>query len=357
LARRVLVTGAGGVGGVNFVRALRVAGGYFIVGADHDEYYLRAPKVDVRVRSPRHDDPSFKGFIEELVSKYRVEFIHPQPEAEVEVLSGAGGRLGGARLVLPRLEVVRLARDKWASYLRLAEAGVRVPDTRLYSVEAVEELLSRHGVVWVRARRGAGGRLSLPVRSVEEAERWVSLWCIKGVARLEDFIVQEYLPGRDLAWDSLWFEGKLVASYARERLRYIFPHLAPSRVTGTPTVSAIVRDVEVNRVAEAAVRAIDSRPHGFYCVDLKCDVEGKPRVTEVNVKAHTTLGLWSYVAQKVLGMPAEYNMPDLYVKLGLGEDPPTPPEPYDIYPEVLMLRHIDVGVMVKVGGRWRRVAI
>jgi len=345
------------VGGVNFVRALREAADFFIVGLDHDEYYLQAPDVDVRLRSPRHDDPSFVPFVEEAVRRYRVEFVHPQPEVELEVLSEAGPPIAGASMVIPRPEVVKVARDKWKTYLVLSERSVRVPETRLFSEGAVEELLEKHGVVWIRARKGAGGRLSLPVESVEEAKRWVELWVLKGKARPEDFIAQEYLPGRDIAWDSLWFEGKLIASYARERLRYIFPHISPSRRTGTPTVARVIKDPEVNRVAEKAVRAIDDRPHGFYCVDMRCDKHGRPAITEVNVKAHTTLGLWSYVAHRAFGLSRAYNMPYLYVMLGLGEEVELPPEPYDIYPEAVMLRHIDVGLLIKTDGGWRKVPI
>ena len=334
-----------------------MAGDFFIVGLDHDEFYLQAPDVDARLRSPRHDDPSFVPFVEEAVRKYGIEFVHPQPEVELEVLSEVGPPIAGANMVVPRPEVVKVARDKWRTYLALSERSVRAPETKLYSEEAVQELLDRHGKVWLRARKGAGGKLSLPVDSVEEAKRWVELWVLKGRARPEDFIVQEYLPGRDIAWDSFWFQGKLVASYARERLRYIFPHISPSRITGTPTVAKVIRDPEVNRVAEAAVRAVDDEPHGFYCVDLRCDKEGRPAITEVNVKAHTTLGLWSYVAQKALGLPREYNMPYLYVMLGLGEEVELPPEPYDIYPEATMLRHIDVGLLINTGDGWRKVPI
>ena len=38
---RVLVTGAGGVGGINFVRTLKIAPeDVFVVGTDYNEYYL-----------------------------------------------------------------------------------------------------------------------------------------------------------------------------------------------------------------------------------------------------------------------------------------------------------------------------
>ena len=354
MARRIAVTGAGGVGGVNFVRAAREAEELFIVGLDNDEYYLQLPKVDVRVPSPRHDDPRFIEVLKEVVERHGVEFIHPQPEVEVEVVAAHRQELK-AKTLLPSLPAVEVARDKWRSYRALREAGVNAPEAELYSAEAVERLLGRHGRVWIRARRGAGGRLSLPVGSVEEAEAWVKLWRLRGAAEPHDFMVQEYLPGRDVAWDSLWFEGRLVASYARERLRYIFPHLAPSRVTGTPTVARVVRDRGVNEVAEAAVKAVDPSPNGFYCVDLKYDSKGRPAVTEVNAKAHTTLGLWSFLAHRVFGLPKHYNMVWLYIKLGLEGEVDELPERYDIYPEATLIRHIDSGLLVGLGGEWRRV--
>ena len=65
---------------------------------------------------------------------------------------------------------------------------------------------------------------------------------IRKKAQLDDFMIQEYLPGQNIAWDSFWFNGKLIASYTRERLEYPFKHISPSGITGTPTVSKIIVD-------------------------------------------------------------------------------------------------------------------
>jgi len=164
LARRILVTGAGGIGGVNFINAARIAGDYFIVGLEHDEYYLHLPKVDVKFRSPRHDDPSFIPLVKELVDRYSIEFVHPQPEVEVEVIASNKAELGGAKTLLPSPDVVKVARDKLRTAEALRRAGVSAPETVVFSPEEVEELLHRHGRVWVRLRRGlVGGLASQPV--------------------------------------------------------------------------------------------------------------------------------------------------------------------------------------------------
>lgn len=345
--RRILVTGAGGVGGINFVRALRMAPErLFIVGTDYHYYYLLLAPVDVRYKSPRHDDPDFLHLILRIVKEHKVEFIHPQPEVEVEVLSARRDEVP-VPMLIPNSEVIKVARDKYLTYLRLKEANVPVPETRLYTDPDIEPFLREMKKGWIRARKGAGGRLSLPVSSFEELQLWARLWIKRGIIRPEELILQEYLPGRDIAWDSLWYKGELIASYARERLAYIFPHLSPSRITGTPTVARIIHDEKVNDVAFRAVKAIDPSPSGFYCVDLKEDASGIPNVTEVNIKAHTTLALWSYAAIKALKLDPMFNMPYLYVKLGLGELDEVNKLGFNIYPEGLILvRHLDAGAIL-----------
>ena len=118
-------------------------------------------------------------------------------------------------------------------------------------MHGIEDAFSDLGApLWVRARHGAGGRLSLLCNDSEEARLWVQLWVRRG-AEIGEFIIQEYLPGRNIAWDSLWADGKLVTSYARERLEYPFRHISPSGITGTPSVARIVHDARLDEVAQA----------------------------------------------------------------------------------------------------------
>ena len=131
----------------------------------------------------------------------------------------------------------------------------------------------------------------------------MELWVRKG-SRSSEFIIQEYLPGRNIAWDSLWKDGRLVTSYARERLEYPFKHISPSGITGTPSVARIVHDDKLNEVAQRAVKAIDPRPNGAYSIDVKESATGEMCVTEVDSgKFHSTMPLWGYIAVKHLKMP------------------------------------------------------
>ena len=348
MKRRVLVTGAGGVAGVDFVKALRYTNKYFLLGTDYFTYHLVFPSLDVRFQTPKHSDPTFIPMVKKIVEKNGVEFLHPQPTSEARVISEHREKLP-AKIFLPTPQAMDRGFDKLITARMLEERGVPVPKTRtINQLEEIEGLFEDLGdTLWVRVRGGAGGTLSLPCQTPEEAKLWVELWIKKGRAEFSDWMFQEYVGGKDVAWDSLWFQGRLVTSFSRERLEYPFKHQLPSGVGGTPSASRIIVDEKMNDVGVKAVLALDENPHGFYCIDLK--YTDKPYVTEVNVgKAHTTLPLWSYGFHRILKEPY-FNIPDIYVRAGLSGEVPGDIPKFDLFPEgYYLLRHLDCG-----GWLWR----
>lgn len=352
--RRILVTGAGGIGGTNFVRSLRLAEDqsnerFFLVGTDYNTYYIEFPNTDLKFRTPRHSDPQFIPTLIKLIREHKLGFVHPHPSVEAKLISMNREQLEslGVIMYLPRHEDIMP--DKLHIYQKLNSSGVPVPGTvPARSIEDVDHvLMSLDFPLWIRAATGAGGRLSLKVNSSQEAKSWIRLNVLQGRARPDEFILQEYLPGRDLAFDSLWFKGKLVTSYVRERLEYPLKHISLSGITGTPSVARILHSDKVNAVGISAVRALNSKPHGFYSVDLRDDTSGNPRVTEVDGKWHTTAPLWGYAFAKAYSK-ASYNIAWPYLKLGFGENlveelPQTNLFPEDHY----LIRQLDSGVLLK----------
>ena len=346
---RVMVTGSGGLAGVNFVRALRASTKeYYIVGTDYNNYHLLYPEVDSRHLTPRHSDRSFIPQVSEIAREERVDFLHPQPSSEAYVISRRRASLP-CKVFLPPASVMRVGQDKLLSEERLRRKGVPVAATATVRGRAdIRRAFVKLGKpLWVRARHGAGGRLSLLCKDPTEASLWVDLWVRRG-ADYGEFILQEYLPGRNIAWDSIWKDGELVTSYCRERLEYPFKHISPSGITGTPSVSRTIRDPRVNELGEKAVKAIDPRPHGAYSVDVKESADGRPCITEVDSgKFHSTMPLWGYIAVKHLGLPEYANLADLYVRLGVGEEVRDKPPKEDLIPEGnYLLRDMDVGAFL-----------
>jgi glutathione synthase/RimK-type ligase-like ATP-grasp enzyme len=344
---RVLVTGSGGLAGVNFVRALRASPrGYYIVGTDFNKYHILYPEVDARYLTPRHGDKAFIPRVAEVIGVEKIDFLHPQPSSEALVIAKAGKRIK-CRTLLPPASVMKIGQDKLLSQKRLVAENIPVADTfAIKERKDIRAAFSKLGSpLWVRARHGAGGRLSLLCKDAVEATLWIDLWVRRGGDPYSEFILQEYLPGRNLAWDSIWKEGKLITSYSRERLEYPLKHISPSGITGTPSVSRTVHDPHLNDVGERAVEAIDEKPNGAYSVDMKESEDGRPCITEVDSgKFHSTMPLWGYIAVKHLKLPQYANVADLYVRLGMGDEIDEEPPRTDLLPEgYYLLRDMDVG--------------
>jgi len=347
--RKILVTGSGGIGGVNFVRALKLfSDKFFIVGTDFNKYYLQFAELDERIISPKHSDPNFITFLNQLVEKYKIEFLHPQPSSEALVVSQNLEKII-INTLLPPSNVI--STDKLETQKILLKSGVLVAKTKVIdNYDLIENTFEElgGGPLWIRAKSGAGGNLSLLCNNSSEVEYWMKLWILRGKANFSDFMLQQYLPGRNIAWDSFWYKGKLISSFTRERLEYPLKHISPSGITGTPTVSKIIVDESVNRIGENAVKSVDDKPNGNYAVDLKEDNDGNWHVTEIDSgKFHTTTPLWGFISTKFLKQDPFNNFPYLYTMLGLEEISDPGFLGNDIYPEGLhILRHIDCGTWI-----------
>lgn len=327
---RVLLTGAGGPATRNVIRSLRLAKQeYFVVGTDRDKRFIAASGADQVATVPSATDPAFVATIKELVAEHDVAVVHPQPDPEVQVLAAHAADLPTG---LPPVGVIETCSDKLLTADALTAAGVGVPlsMTAADLGGAFSELASLgDGVVWVRARRGAGARASLPTRSVDEARAWMDYWTSRGLAA-EDFMLAQFLPGREFAVQTLWWRGRLIGAQARERLEYLFGYLTPSGQTSSPSVARIVNDDNLYAIAEAAVRAVGDEPHGVFSVDMKSDAGEKPLVTEINAGRFFTTSLFL----STVGA----NFPDLLMRLVAGND----------------VERLGVGPVAEGGGLWVR---
>ncbi len=354
-SNRVLLTGSGGIGGVNFARALNFGAklnklDLFILGTDFNDYYIKLPKLDAAEKTPRHSDPYFVGRLKELIRKYKIDFVHPNPSSEAKVVAEhllEFKRLG-TKTFLPKVESISPSKEFIWKCMR--DHDVPVPDAYFLSNhEDIKAAFKMMGTpLWIRAKEGAGARLSLKVASPKEAELWISLNLIQGRVRsMKDFVLQEYFGGRDIAFDSLWFDGKLISSSTRVRLEYPMKHISLTGLTGTPSVARIIHEEKLTKLGIESVKALDRKPHGFYSTDIKEDDSGNSAITEVDGKWHTTASLWGYALAKVR-QDNSFNIAFTYLQLGLGQKSPKEYGTHqDLYPEgFTMIRQMDSGVVL-----------
>ncbi len=355
--KRILVLGAGGPAGWNFIKSLRYAPErMFIAVTDVNKWHLEyleklANKFYI---VPRCTEKNYIDVINMIIEEDNIEFVHAQPDIEVRVLSENREKVN-ATTFLPSKEAIRILQDKYLSTLKWYEKGlpvakaIEIRDDHI--VDDLKKAFDEFGSpIWIRAKSGAGGRGSTPADNIDTAMHWIKYWRSRGVKW--EFIAQEYLPGRNLAFLSVWKDGELIVSQARERLEYIYPYLAPSGITGTPAVARTIHDDKVNEIATEAVLAVDPNANGVYSVDLKEDADGTPVPTEINAGRFFTTSFYFTYAGSRFGIWYA-NMPYLYVKLAYNEKVSKEIPKYNILPpNVYWIRHIDAGQHLVREGEW-----
>jgi len=317
---------------------------FYVVGADANRYHLEWGELDAAYQAPLTSEPGYLEFLNRLCESERIDFVHGQPDWEVAFLSAHRDTIPAATF-LPDQRLIRRAQNKYTSACLWCHAALRddMP-ILLQDDEDLRRAAASLGLpFWLRATSGAGARGSCKVVDLDQARAWLDYWYLSGAQW--DFMAQRYLPGPEYAFQSLWYEGRLVTSATRERLEFVFPQHAPSGVTSSPVVARSVRDPQVNHVATAAILALDPKPHGVYGVDLKCDADGHPHPTEINAGRFFTTSL--FLAE------AGCNLPHYYVCLGLGRSLPELPRYDAIPPDLYWVRHIDCGQVLVREGEWR----
>lgn len=348
---RILITGAGGSAAYNFYDALKLARtDLYVVGVDARPQHLELIDVDKRYIVPPVSDPTYIDTLNKIIEIEKIEFVHPQPDVEVNFLSQHKDKIN-AKLFLPDHDVIEACHDKMQFNTILAKQNVAVPNaihikTHDDLKRALKELTTTQPKIWLRAIRGAGSRASLPINSFYQGDAWIDYWhSFRGIG-YGDFMASEFLPGHEFAWQSVWYNGELVTAQARERVEYIFGNLTPSGQTSSPSVAKTVNRDDINETGQAAVKAVCDNPHGVFCVDMKEGSDGEPRVTEINAgRFFTTSNFFAH---------AGLNMPQMYVELGLqGKlNTPKPPKLNPLKEDLYWVRMIDMGFKLVDGDSW-----
>ncbi|MBI2426790.1 MAG: ATP-grasp domain-containing protein [Candidatus Kerfeldbacteria bacterium] len=350
--KRILVTGAGGSACYNFIESLRDNNSgekFYIVGTDVSRYHIELSNVDKRYIVPRVTEPRYFDVVNTIIEREKIDFLHCQPDIEVEVLSREKDRIH-TRTLLPRPETVEICQDKMRFNTILRKNNLPVPEAYHITSEndlekAMEALLRTNEKVWLRAIHGAGSRGAIPVKKLEHARMWIDYWHTMKDLSYGDFMVSEFLPGKEYAFQSVWRDGELLMSQARERVEYIFGNLTVSGQSSSPSVAVTVQNDEINATVSSVVKTIDPHATGIFCADLKTNKEGRIVLIEINAgRFFTTSFFFS---------SAGCNMPYYYTKIGLGENVVIPTQPFDNIPaDWYWVRMIDMGYKLIKPGEW-----
>ena len=351
--KRILVTGAGGAPGANFIASLRLIKeeSFYIVGADINKYHLELTEgLDAKYILPTVDSLDYLDKLNKIIEKEKIDFVHSQPEQEVLFISKNKDKVN-AKTFFPKPETLAVTNDKAVLNKLFQENNIQVP--KAYHIKneadiqtAFNDLLRFQDKVWLRATHGAGSRASLPVNSMLQATGWIDYWKKMKGLKISDFMISEFLPGGEFAFQSIWYEGELITSMVRKREEYLFGNLFPSGQSSSPSVAVTVHRDDINELATKAIKLADPKASGIFCADIKENKDGTPCLLEINAgRFFTTSNNFS---------TAGLNMPYYFVKMALEgrESLPKLPKYNGIPAGWYWIRLMDMGYKLVKGEEW-----
>lgn len=334
---RLLITSGGTGPTQSLVRSLRRADPSLFIATCHDDVFvLKKSAADRLYLTPPPQHSDFAEVLRRIVVENEFDLVIPNSDPDVAAVSEAREAFG-PRVFLPRKDTVRLCQDKYALSAFLLDRGLPAPRSRAItdgpSVEEAFRALAPAPTLWCRTRTGTGSRGAIPVRTPEQALSWIHYWeTMRGVPFTE-FMLSEYLPGRDFTCESLWKNGVLIVVKTAERLSYFGGAERPSGTSSNAALAKTVFEPDVVRVSATVVRALDPHATGVFSIDLKADASGVPSVTEINIgRVFSTTSLFDLVGK--------HNLASLYVRVALGESVDVVDD-YDSVPDHYFVRHID----------------
>ena len=346
MKRKILITGAGGGGSNNLIRSLRASSlDLEIYGSNLDAFILAKSEADKNFLLPSASEPNYIDALLHRIQNEDVDLIIPNSDREVRRISDERDKIP-CRFFLPPRDIVEMCQDKYAMHLKLKEAELKtaktIPINDYDDIEpAINALADTGERFWIRPRSGSGSKGATWVKNAEQARSWISLWEELRGYRVNTFMISEFLPGRDYAFQSIWRNGQLVVGKMCERLSYFFGANQLSGMSSTPAVARTVRDQHAIETALRTVHAICEYPNGNFNLDMKADSDGVMNVTECNIGRF-------FMITSIFDLSGKINTAETYVRCAFAESLDFGEE-IDIEEDIYLLRDLDTEPIVVSG--------
>lgn len=305
--KTVLITGIGGLTPRSIATIIREKHpDYKLIGCDIDKkamgFFMKTKDdrnlIDKCYVAPRCDSPDYFPFIKKIVTENSVDYAFVQPESEIVVWGQYFEEHGefpvrtfmGCRLLSESL------RDK-SIMAELLEGTEFIPKTIKVTQEDPRFDIVEKEIgfpCWIRATEGTGGLGSLRLDDISCYRSWLFI-----NSRIPEFTVSEFLSGRHLANQMLYYNGEYVKGAALECAEYVMANTAPSHVTGNTHFGRFLNEDRINKFCDDCIRYLEEKlhvsAHGILSFDLKEDKNGDLKVTEVNIRHMAYTGVMAHV--------------------------------------------------------------
>lgn len=276
--KRILFTLGGNHISLGVSRALRAgAEPVHLIATDSSKYHLFQSEADEKHLIPRANDPPFIDVLAQIAEETKADLVWPMHDAEIARFSAESEKFA-AKTWLPPAKVVRVTRDKMATYERLNSDGVAVPESVMVNDRSdLQAAIDQFGEIWLRATSGAGAKGAFRTDNIDHAAFWLDINDGWG-----EFMAAEVIENaNDRSLEGIWRNGELIASQTLTRLVRGNTGISIPGVKSRTVAQISAPDI-VHKTAVAAVESIMPQPDGIFRVDLLDDANGVPRVTEVD---------------------------------------------------------------------------
>jgi len=289
--KTILVTGIGGLTPRSIAKVIRKNHpDYKLIGVDINPralgFYMKG-LVDEHFVCPRCDSDDYFPFLEKLVEEKSIDYAFVQPESEIVVWGEYYKHHGKypCPTFMGSKELSVSLKDK-AIMAELLEGTHFIPKTIKVTQENpryddVEQMIGFP--CWIRATQGTGGLGSLRLDDIGSYKSWLFIH-----SDIKEFTVSEFLTGRHLANQMLYYNDEYVKGAALECAEYVMANTAPSHVTGNTSLGRFLNEDEINKFCDDCIKYLTKKlgvpAHGILSFDLKEDKDGNIKVTEVNIR-------------------------------------------------------------------------
>ena len=299
--KTVLITGIGGLTPRSIAKTIRRNHPEIrIVGCDVDKkamgFFMEGLVDDYGV-APRCDDPKYFNWIEDFIKEKKVDYAFVQPESEIVEWGDYYEKHGKypCPVFMGSKKLSVSLKDK-SIMAELLKDSIFIPKTIKVTQEnpRFDDVKEIGFPCLIRATEGTGGLGSLRLDSIDSYKSWLFI-----NANIPEFTVSEFLTGRHLANQMLFFNGEYVKGAALECVEYVMANTAPSHVTGNTHFGRFINEDRINKFCYECVRYLEDKlnekAHGILSFDLKEDNNGELKVTEINIRHMAYTGVMAQV--------------------------------------------------------------
>lgn len=283
----ILVTGACGVTSRSVVRSLNkspyFSGKCRFIGTDvcYNRYGIYEGLYENVYKVPPFNSPDYRTIMERIIVENNIEYAVIIPEPEVRYWSEHPFDVKFHKIPAKFCGAVL---SKLSLYTQLKDTGL-TPKFQLVNKNLTKDDIQLDFPLWIRdySEGTTSGMGSFMPKNFDQLQAWLKI-----NEDVDTFMLSEYLPGRNLACFLLYDNGKLLKYGVAERQTYLMAKVAVSRITGNTNQGKLLNDKKVFEVAKSAVENVLEKTgdtmNGLVVVDLKEDENGKPMVTEINIR-------------------------------------------------------------------------